>query len=249
MTVFNPAPGGGISNGLTFTVIPFISPGGTVNAASFAPGVAVTPGSIASVFGSGLASAAPGGVTLRMNGIAAPLFYVSSGQINFQVPWELSGQTQASLTATVEGVTSATVTVPLAPFGPGIFPVSQAGQGAILIVNTASLAAPEGAFPGSRPATRGEYISIYSTGLGPVTNQPATGVKASGDPLSLTITTPLVNIGGVPASVVFSGMAPGFFGLYQLNVQVPEGAPTGDAVPVVLSIGGETSNTATIAVQ
>ena len=61
--------------------------------------------------------------------------------------------------------------------------------------------------------------------------------------------TPTVTIGGVPASVSFSGLAPGYFGLYQVNAQVPANAPTGNAVPVVLTIGGVSSNTVTIAVQ
>jgi uncharacterized protein (TIGR03437 family) len=60
---------------------------------------------------------------------------------------------------------------------------------------------------------------------------------------------PLVTVGGVNASVSFSGLAPGYVGLYQVNVQVPANAPSGDAVPVILNIGGVTANTVTIAVQ
>ena len=99
---------------------------GTVNGASFAAGVPVAAGSIASVFGSNLASAAAGArvvplptllgdAKVTLNGIAAPLFYVSPGQINFQVPWELAGQSEASLTVTVGGLMSAAQTVKLAP--------------------------------------------------------------------------------------------------------------------------------------
>jgi uncharacterized protein (TIGR03437 family) len=74
-------------------------------------------------------------------------------------------------------------------------------------------------------------------------------MAAQASPLSVTIATPTVTIGGIVALVPFSGLAPGAVGLYQVNVQVPMGAPTGDAVPVILSIGGVTSNTVTIAVQ
>ena len=95
----------------------------------------------------------------------------------------------------------------------------------------------------------GEFISIYCTGLGTVSNQPATGAAAQASPLSVTTTIPTVTIGGVAAQVGFSGLTPGAVGLYQVNVQVPAGARTGDAVPVILSIGGATSNAATIAVQ
>jgi uncharacterized protein (TIGR03437 family) len=77
-------------------------------------------------------------------------------------------------------------------------------------------------------------------------------VKASDNPLSATTTTPSVTIGGMPAPATdgfFSGLAPGFVGLYQINVQVPQNAPTGDAVQLMINIGGATSNTVTIAVQ
>ena len=63
------------------------------------------------------------------------------------------------------------------------------------------------------------------------------------------MTAPVVTIGGVAATVTFSGLAPDSTGLYQVNAQVPESAPTGDAVPVVLTIGGGTSNTITLAIE
>jgi len=141
--------------------------------------------------------------------------------------------------------------VPLAPFSPGLFATNQqgSGQGAILIANSGIVAAPSGTIPGSRPAARGEFISIFCTGLGPVANQPASGAPALANPLSTTRTSPVVTIGGVPAPVVFSGLAPGFVGLYQVNAQVPITSSTGNAVPAVLTIGNIASNGVTIAVQ
>jgi uncharacterized protein (TIGR03437 family) len=118
-----------------------------------------------------------------------------------------------------------------------------------LIAGTASLAAPNDAFPGSRPARIGEYVSIYATGLGDVSNRPGLGSASPLSPLSTTLAKPEVTVGGVPAAVTFSGLAPGYVGLYQINVQVPAGAPTGPNVPIVLTIGGVPSNTATIAVD
>ncbi|MBI4464853.1 MAG: choice-of-anchor D domain-containing protein [Acidobacteria bacterium] len=252
VTITDDVCGNPYTVGLSGTgVVPVINPGGVVNGASFAAGAAVAPGSVASAFGSNLAPSAAGSLTVRMNEVNAPVFAGTSTQVNFQVPWERSGATQADMIVTVDGVTSSPVSVPLAALAPGLFSTnsSGSGQGVILIANTPYVAAPVGMFPGSRPVNRGGYISIYCTGLGPVTNQPATGVKASGDPLSFTTATPLVSVGGVPASVVFSGLAPDYFGLYQVNVQVPEAAPTGNAVPIALTIGGVTSNTVTIAVQ
>ena len=96
----------------------------------------VAPGSIASVFGSGFGSSSAG-VTVLIGGIVAPLFAVTPQQINFQVPWQLSGQTQAALTVTSGDLTSAPITVPLAHEAPGIFLLNSAGQAAVLVANTA----------------------------------------------------------------------------------------------------------------
>ncbi len=232
---------------------------GTVNAAGFGPTVAA--GSIASVFGINLsvgtatASTLPlpftlASSSLQIGGQAAPLFYASPSQLNLQVPWGLAGQTAAGITVTVGTLTSDQETVNIAPFAPGLFTLNIAGssQGAILIASTGQFAAPP-SVPGSQIASAGQVLSIFCTGLGPVSNQPATGAAALANPLSATPTTPTVTIGGLPALVSFSGLAPGAVGLYQVNVQVPTGTPTGSAVPVILSIGGVTSNTVTIAVQ
>jgi uncharacterized protein (TIGR03437 family) len=92
-------------------------------------------------------------------------------------------------------------------------------------------------------------VLIYCTGLGAVTNQPPTGSPASNTSLSYTTTTPIVKIGGVSANLLFSGLAPGYVGLYQVNAQVPAGSATGSAVPVVISMGSAKSNTVTMAVE
>ncbi len=270
VSVGNPSPGGGISSSLTFTInsppagSPAVNPGGAVNGASFAPGAALAPGSITAVFGTNLASATEyagavplptslGGANMICDGIQpVPKFFASAFQINIQMPWELAGHTSGILTDTVGGMTSSSQTFALAPFAPGIFAANAQGfgQGAILIANTPFLAAPSGAFPGSRPAVRGtDFLEIYWTGGGAVSPPVATGAAASASPLTATTTTPSVTIGGVSAPVLFSGLAPGYVGLYVATLKVPTGAPTGSAVPVVLSIGGATANTVTIAIQ
>ena len=94
----------------------------------------------------------------------------------------------------------------------------------------------------------GEFVTIFCTGLGAVNDPPGTGKPASSNPLSKTAITPEVTIGGVAATVTFSGLAPGFVGEYQVDVQIPQGAPSGSAVPVTLSINGVQSNTVSIAV-
>ena len=102
----------------------------------------------------------------------------------------------------------------------------------------------------ANPAAAGyTTILIYCTGLGPVNNRPATGAAASVDTLSATTTNPTVTIGNMPAQVLWSGLAPGSVGEYQVNVFVPANTPTGDAQPLVLSIGGAQSNAVLIPVQ
>jgi len=182
------------------------------------------------------------------DGTPSPLFFVSPGQINFQVPLLLPGPNQLTIT---QGALSTTVTVNVTSFAPALFTSNNqgTGQAAALVSGTASLAAPAGSSPGSRPARKGEFVSLYCTGLGDVSNRPDPGDPAPSSPLAETVFNPTVMIGGAMATVSFSGLAPGFAGLYQVNAQVPDTAPSGSAIQVVLSIGGATSNTATIAVE
>jgi uncharacterized protein (TIGR03437 family) len=243
------------TTGATVTPPPVINPAGTVSDASYVASVAA--GSIAAVFGSNLAigqalstvsTSLPTTLaqsSFAIGGQAAPLFFATPTQVTLQIPWELAGQTQTSIVATVNGVASGAQAVFLAPFAPGIFSINMmgTGQGAILIAPTTQLAAPGTAAP------RGEWVSIFCTGLGAVTNQPATGIAAQAVPLSIATTKPTVTIGGVVAALNYYGLAPGLVGLYQVNAQVPMNISPGNAVPVIVSVGNVTSNTVTIAVQ
>jgi uncharacterized protein (TIGR03437 family) len=183
--------------------------------------------------------------------IDAPLFFVSPNQVNFQMPWEFIGVSQVSITVSDFGVASSPVIVNLSNPAPAIFTLNQqgTGQGAIQIANTTTFAAPAGSIQGASPAHIGDYLTIYCTGLGDVTNRPANGVASPTSPLAQTLLTATATVGGIAAPVTFSGLTPGFVALYQVNVQVPPGVATGNAVQVILSIGGVASNTVTIAVQ
>jgi len=270
ITVLNPAPGGGVTEPLTFTIepepanAPAIFEGGVGNAAGVTGTAGVAAGGIAATFGTFLALraeaplAAPlptalGGGMLRFEptASAAPEFYASASQKNIQIPWELQGLDEARLTARVGTLESAPVTVAIVPFNPGIFTTdaSGTGQGAILVAGTTSLAAAAGSFPDARPVRRGEFIAIFCSGLGPVSHTPSTGSEALADPLSLTLTEPVVTVGGVIADVSFSGLAPGLVGLYQVNVEIPEGVVSGDSIEVLITIGGIQSNIVTIAIE
>jgi len=237
---------------------PILPPNSVVNAASFQPPTgpngAIAPGAIVSIFGTGLASTtqmASGGplpttlgdATVTFNNTPAPLFFVSPGQINVQVPFEVPPGTASVQVKRAVG-SSEPQLVSVAGVSPGIFTANRqgTGPGAILHAGDFKLVSD------SAPARPGEFLSIYCTGLGRLRNAVASGTIAP-SPAPETLSLPQVNIGGIPAQVAFSGLAPGFVGLYQVNVQVPSNALTGDTVPAVLNIGGVTSNTVTIAVR
>jgi len=262
--VFNPVAGGGLSNSVNVPVgpAPTVTTAGITSAANPVVSGALVPGGIHSLYGSALAPATVsasspplpntlGGVTVEINTIPAPLFFVSPTQINFQAPWDLEGHSSATLTVINGALKSAPLPVNVTVAAPSLFTMDSSGrgQGAILIAGPEVLAAPAGKFSQSRPAHPGETIEIYGTGLGPVSRIQLDGTpKTPTTPPAIT-QTPTVTIGGVPGTVTFSGLAPGAVGLYQVNVQVPDGAPAGDAVPVVVTIGGSASNTVTLAVS
>lgn len=100
---------------------------------------------------------------------------------------------------------------------------------------------------GIKAARAAEFLSIFATGLGPL-NASVTSGDVPPTPPPLTVSTPLVTIGGIPATVSFSGLAPGFVGLYQVNLQVPESISPGTHLLQVI-INGVPSNTVTIAVE
>ena len=117
--------------------------------------------------------------------------------------------------------TSATQPVQVADVSPGIFTVNQQGTGAGAILHADNFQAVSE----SAPARPGEF---FCTGLGPVDPPvPSDDLAPSAEPLARTVNIPMVNIGGMPAQVTFSGLAPGFVGLYQVNLQVPAGVPSG----------------------
>ena len=272
ISVSSPGPGGGISRDLYFKsgTEPAVFPTGFLNGASFAP-LAVTgaaPGAIVSLFGADLAAAntiassAPlpitlGNLSLSLGGVSVPEFFVSPGQVNVQIPWEAGNSSSLTepLVAGSGTYNAQPVDLPVATFSPGIFTVSQtgSGQGTVTISSTGQLAAPAGAYGNSRPAKRGEYITIYCTGLGAVDHQPLSGHPTPSSPLANTTTVPEVILGTMNLKPSFSGLAPGFVGLNQVNVQVPSNAPVGNAISLTLVMSdgftNSVSNTVTLAIQ
>jgi len=241
------------------TPAPTVPSNGVVDGAGFS--AKISGGGIGSIFGSNLAastlsaSALPlpttlGTTSVTMNGIAAPLFFVSSGQINFQVPSALLSSATASLTVTTSGGTSPPITVTLSSASPGIFTIGGT-QGAVQISNTTTFVAPVGSISGvnSRPAVAGDFITIYCSGLGTVSNPPADGAAAGSNPLSAASGVTVTLGTGSPIPAAFAGLSPGFVGLFQVNIQITPGLGTNSALPLVVTAANLKSNTATIAVQ
>ncbi len=231
---------------------PAVPKNGAVGGASFTIGAPLAVGSIATLFGQNLASqtataaslplsASLGGSSVTLNGIAAPLFYVSSTQINFFVPYELAGQTTATIAVSTSGGIVELAGVPIVPQSPGIFELDAAGDAAAVHLNGTVVSA-------TAPASSGEVLELFATGLGPVSNVPSDGTAPPSGTLATDQIAPTVTIGGVNAPVSFAGLAPGFVGLYQINVTVPSGLPAGPAT-VTISVGPLSGNSAVIQVH
>ncbi len=232
---------------------PAIINNGVVNAASSSHSAVIAAGSLISIFGSGLASGltVASSVTLStslgdvgsvtINGQAAPLAFVSDSQINAQIPWEITNG-QANVVVTRGGTASQPMSVQVNQFAPALFGLNLGTLQALASNADGTLTAPSSAIAGitSHPATAGDTITFFATGLGPVSPMPADGANSS-DMMRPTTNTPTVMIGGAPAQVSFSGLSPQFVGVYQLNVVVPGGATTGNTVSVQVQMGGVSS--------
>lgn len=181
-----------------------------------------------------------GGIQVLVNGLAAPLYYVSSTQINLQIPWETNTSSPNALIT----VGNNSALFPIASTAASIFETNTVTQqGAILDVNYKLV-------DYTNPVTLGQVIQIYCTGLGPVTVTQTDGVPASATQLAYTVDIPTVTIAGEPAKVLFSGLSPDFVGLYQINAVVPPNAiPAAVALAAIskitfvqISINGVTYN-------
>ena len=229
---------------------PSINGGGVVNAAS--GGAIVVPGGIGSIFGLNLAAATVlaggvplptelGGVRVTVNGIDAPIFFVSATQINFQIPFGVPSQGVLTVVVTRDGVASGLEPVPVGLYAPGVFVNFLTGEPIVQRFPDFSLITAQ------NPAKAGDVLIIYFTGVGGVTNAPATGTPASANPLSTASLAPTVTLGGDPTTLLFAGLAPFFVGTGQANVELgavlPPATigPNGPTSALVINFGGATS--------
>ena len=189
---------------------------------------------------------APASGSLPAISVPGYVEYVSQGQINVFVPWELEGYPSVNVKEIYQGTTpiySNVMNVPLSNYTPAFFMYA---SGSVFIADAIDgNCASSGYIVGTAcPAAAGDVVELYANGLGPTTNQPASGDPAPGGSLSnlaQTTTLPVVMIGGQQATVSFAGLAPPYVGLYQVNATVPAGIHGNQ--PITIAIGGKTSPT------
>jgi len=217
----------------------FLNPLGVINAASFAPpGNPISPGQFVTLFGTGLAAsnrtatppypATLNGVSVLINNKPAPIYFVSPGQLNILVPFATTGST-ATIVVQNNGVNSNTVTVPVAPTSPGIYALDQSGSGGGAILH-----ADFSLVNAAKAAIGGETVLVYLTGLGTVSPTLADGTAGTSGTLYRADTDLTVYVGGEQGKVEFKGQAPGFPGLYQLNVTLPQFLKASGNLPLAL---------------
>jgi uncharacterized protein (TIGR03437 family) len=258
-------------------LVQFLKASAVVNGASFAASTPVAPGSAASFFiapnsiaqtSDGTAPLPPSlsGLQLVVNDASpAPLYHAGGGQINFQVPSGAPpGQNRIAMKDANTGELIAGGIFSVAVSGPGLFTAAASGTGQGAIINQDGVTS-NGV---GHAAPRGSVVSLYGTGQGAVNTAPfpLDGQAALASPLSYSVTVPAADPQGCLAqtaicvgfqgggniaygTVQFSGLAPGWVGLWQINVQIPSNAPTGNAVQVFVSLGPIRSNVVTMAIQ
>jgi uncharacterized protein (TIGR03437 family) len=234
------------------TSAPTLAANGSLNNLNALIGGALSPGDVAAVFGSNLATnsistskvplvTAFNGTDLRIAGLDAPLFYVSPGQLTVQIPAELPANRQYSAIGIVNGALTLPDTIDLAAVSPGI-----------AVLSDGSLIAQHGDFSlvtAQSPAHVGETIVMYLVGMGATNPAVASGQPAPGaEPFARPLAAPSVMIDNQPVQVAYAGMTPSGVGLYQINFTVPKSARTGVPLNVVVTQAGVAANLTTLAV-
>ncbi len=228
---------------------PVFSSEGIVNAASFVEGP-LSPGGIFSIFGehmgpetgqgsvgrlnpiSGSLMRMAGDTIVLVNGVRAPLFFARQDQINAQAPFEIAGASRAEIVVSYRLVRGSPSMVQVAATNPAMFTLS-GGTSAVALNQDGTLNTA------ADPAPRDSVVAIFGTGQGMVEPVIETGARAAAaEPLNRVTSDVSAMMGGIGSEVLFSGMAPGFVGLLQVNVRVPIEAEAGTQIPLTIHIGG-----------
>jgi uncharacterized protein (TIGR03437 family) len=207
---------------------------GVLNAADFS--THLCPGLSVGIYGTNFGSGPASSVTVSVGGKAAYVSQVTPAQLVAELPVDASTGAAINLTVTVGSATSAPFSITLDPYAPALFTADGSGSGAGLIRTAAGASITSAA-----PAKPGDTVTAYAVGLGPTSPATPTGSLA-GNPLA---TAPVLMVGGVKATLSYSGTSPGLPGFYQINFVVPTGLQ--GTVPVTISTGGKSSGTVTLA--
>jgi uncharacterized protein (TIGR03437 family) len=251
-----------INGGLSATMpAPLVASNGVVSAASLTAGVPVAPGELISIFGqqlsggestpgSGTLPAVLAGTTVSIgsqtgggNGTfqALPLLFASGGQVNAEVPFGTSVNTNQQILLQWGTAYAPPVYVDVAAAAPGIFEYGE--QQGIITDAMGNLIGP------GNPAHAGDVVVIYCAGLGLVAPAVGDGAVTPNGPPSQTQNAATVTMGGQNAVVQFAGLTPAFSGLYQINAVVPQGIAPGDQVPVSITVAGQASAAVNMSVR
>jgi uncharacterized protein (TIGR03437 family) len=233
-----------ISGAVTPNLAPSLTPHGALHSFDPLVGGSLAPGTIIQIYGENLASttAQPSAIPLPndlngtqviIGGAQAPLYYVSSGQINAQIPFELEPGKQYQVLVSANGALTTPDTLQLSDATPGLAAfvdgtlIAQHGDGTLVSNDS--------------PAKAGEYLVAYGAGMGGTNATPASGTASPTTPLAVPNDAPTLMINGTPSPLLFAGLTPGLVGLYQLNFQVPAGLPAGN-ITISVTQNGLASN-------
>jgi uncharacterized protein (TIGR03437 family) len=240
-----------IAGSVTPNAAPSITPNGTLHTFDPLVGDALAPGTIIQIYGDNLATLTvqpadiPLPTTLNntsviIGGMQAPLFYVSSGQINAQIPFELQPGRQYQVVVSANGALTTPSPISLSPATPGI---------AVFTDSTMIAQHSDGTLVSkASPAAPGEYLVSYLAGLGDTDADLASGAASPTSPLAVPTDIPVLTINGTQYPTTFVGLTPGLVGLYQMNFQVPAGLAAGN-LTVSISQTGQSSNQAMLPYQ
>lgn len=243
--------------------VPEINTGGVITAGAFGASTTVSPGSWIEIYGTYLGAStrtwgtadfngsnAPtslGGTSVTVGGQPAYVAYVSPGQVNVQVPSNITAGTQPLILKTASGTSAAyNLAVGSAPglYAPPFLTIGGKQYAGALFANSSTWVLPAGNSTGltSQPAAPGDTITLYGVGFGTVTPDIPAGRLVG--PAELTSLTSPVQFmfDTTPATVSYQGLAPGLVGLYQFNVEVPDIAAS-DAVPLTFTQGAAGTQT------
>jgi IPT/TIG domain. len=237
-----------------------ITAAGIVNAASFLAGP-VVPGELVTIFGTGFGPSTLATLQLTTNrlaitnllgetrvlfdGVPAPMVYTSDGQLSAIVPYSVFGKTTTQVQVEYQGLLSNSLSLNVGLASPAIFSSNSSGTGPGAVLNQNS-----SVNSAANPALRNTIVQIFATGEGQTTPVGSDG-KLAVSPLPKPILPVTVTIGGFDAPVTYAGGAPGLVaGVIQINARIATQVQPGDSIPVILKIGGVTSQTGiTIAVR